>query len=134
MNQYSPGALTLADGSDRPYYRQIIDQVRELVLTGVWVPGLELPSVRALARDLGVSVITVQRAYQELEREGFLTTRPGRPSLVAEVPRERLDPGCARELDLLLRQVVCHAGQLGLSRSEVIRRLRAAFTTEVRSA
>jgi GntR family transcriptional regulator len=130
MNQHTSGSLVLAAGSDRPYYRQIMDQMRQLILTGHWPPGREVPSVRRLAVRLGVSVITVQRAYHELAGEGFLVTRPGRPSQVASVLPQAANPAREHELTLLLRQVACHAGQLGLGRGEVIRRLRAVFAAE----
>ena len=76
--------LVLSRASDRPAYRQIIDQIKQRVSSGDWGPGLELPSIRGLATELRVSVITVRRAYLELEREGVVRTEQGRGSFVAE--------------------------------------------------
>ena len=70
--------------SDRPAYRQIIDQIKRRVSSGDWGPGFELPSIRGLATELRVSVITVRRAYLELEREGVVRAEQGRGSFVAE--------------------------------------------------
>lgn len=65
-------------------YLQIMEQIRHRVALGDWQPGQEIPSIRALAVDLKVSVITIKRAYLELEREGVIVTRQGRGSFVAD--------------------------------------------------
>jgi DNA-binding transcriptional regulator YhcF (GntR family) len=65
-------------------YAQIVEQIRHRVAVGDWVPGQEIPSIRALAIDLRVSVITVKRAYLELEHAGVIVTRQGRGTFVAE--------------------------------------------------
>jgi GntR family transcriptional regulator len=76
--------LVLSQTSDRPMYLQIVDQVKQHVATGDWIPGQEIPSIRGLAADLRVSVITVKRAYFELEREGIIVTNQGRGSVIAD--------------------------------------------------
>lgn len=76
--------LILSRASDRPAYRQIIDQIKRRVSSGEWRPDDELPSIRSLATELRVSVITVRRAYLELEREGVVRTEQGRGSFVAD--------------------------------------------------
>ncbi len=73
----------LARRSDRPAYQQIIDQVKQRIASGDWEPGRELPSIRGLAAELSVSVITVRRAYLELEREGIIDTQQGLGSFVS---------------------------------------------------
>ncbi|NJR72051.1 MAG: GntR family transcriptional regulator [Gammaproteobacteria bacterium] len=65
-------------------YTQIMDQITTKVMAGDWRPGQALPSIRELASDSGVSVITVKRAYLELERAGVIVTRQGKGSFVAE--------------------------------------------------
>ena len=67
-------------------YLQIIEQVRHKVAIGDWPAGAEIPSIRQLAAELSVSVITVKRAYQELEQEGVILTQPGRGSIVSHNP------------------------------------------------
>ncbi len=71
-------------------YLQIIEQIRHKVAVGDWPAGAEIASIRQLAADLSVSVITVKRAYQELEQEGVILTQPGRGSIVAHNPRPSL--------------------------------------------
>jgi GntR family transcriptional regulator len=76
--------LTISHADRRPMYLQIMEQIRHRVAIGDWKPGHELPSIRALAVATQVSVITVKRAYLELERGGVIVTRQGKGSFVAE--------------------------------------------------
>ena len=69
----------------RPMYLQIMEQIQARIAAGDWPAGKELPSIRALAAALSVSVITIKRAYLDLENEGVIVTRHGKGSFVAEV-------------------------------------------------
>ena len=84
--------LIIRNAGDVPIYEQITRQIKALILQGELKEGDALPSMRLLARDLRISVITTKRAYEELERDGFITTVPGKGCFVA--PQ---DPGLARE-------------------------------------
>ena len=84
--------LSISQTDARPMYLQILEQIRERIAAGDWPPGRELPSIRGLAAEVRVSVITVKRAYLELESEGVIVTRQGKGSFVADVD------GLAREL------------------------------------
>lgn len=75
--------LTISQADGRPMYLQIMEQIRRRIALGDWQPGQELPSIRGLAVAIRVSVITVKRAYLELEREGVIVTRQGKGSFVA---------------------------------------------------
>jgi len=121
MNMHS--MLTLSQTSGKPMYLQIIDQVRHKVAIGDWPPGTEMPSIRQLAADLSISVITVKRAYQDLEQEGVILTQPGRGSFVAEAP---LAPVAQWETELqqTLVQAVQIGQRLGLGKDALIDRLR----------
>ena len=77
-------SLTISQADARPMYLQIMEQIRHRVAVGDWLPGHEIPSIRALAVDIKVSVITVKRAYLELEHQGVIVTRQGRGTFVAE--------------------------------------------------
>ena len=77
-------SLFISQADTRPMYLQIVEQIRQRVAAGDWPPGTELPSIRTLAADLRVSVITVKRAYLDLETEGVIVTRHGRGSCVAD--------------------------------------------------
>ena len=107
----------------RPMYLQILEQIRARVAAGDWPPGKELPSIRALAAALNVSVITIKRAYLDLENEGVIVTRHGKGSFVAEVN------GLAGEikeaqLDEHLEQAAQIGRELGLGAEELAERLR----------
>ena len=75
--------IFLSNSSDKPLYEQITTQIKGQIMDGTLTPGQALPSMRALARDLRLSVITVQRAYEDLTRDGFLETIPGKGSFVS---------------------------------------------------
>jgi GntR family transcriptional regulator len=121
--------LFLSANDPRPMYQQIVDQITAHVLVGDWPPGFEMPSIRELAASSGVSVITVKRAYEELERAGLIHTRHGKGSVVseqAEPARRALDDG----LDAQLKQASQQAARLGLSRDVVHSRLDQALDGE----
>lgn len=102
-----------------PMYRQIVDQITAKVMAGDWIPGTALPSIRELAAANGVSVITVKRAYLELEHAGVIVTRPGKGSVVAESTdptRARLHAELLRQIDALLSA----AERLGCSEQELL--------------
>lgn len=124
--------ISQADG--RPMYLQIMEQVRRRIAAGDWPPGHELPSIRQLAADLGISVITIKRSYLELEREGVIVTRHGKGSFVAERPG--IGPELpAGELDRHLDEAVRLGALLGLDARALQDRLREAarrFTREDR--
>ena len=109
----------------RPMYLQIMEQIRARIAAGDWPPGKELPSIRALAAGLNVSVITIKRAYLDLETEGVIVTRHGKGSFVADVN------GLAGELKEEhlaghLEQAAEIGRLLGLTEDELAARLRRA--------
>ncbi|HEV7767511.1 MAG TPA: GntR family transcriptional regulator [Thermoanaerobaculia bacterium] len=106
-------------------YLQIMEQIRRRIAVGDWAPGNEIPSIRQLAVVLRVSVITVKRAYLELEREGVIVTQHGKGSTVAETPdlRPRLYDD---ELAMHVGEVVRLGTLLGLAPEELGKRVREA--------
>ena len=82
--------IILSNSSDKPIYEQIASQVKAQILSGALAAGAKLPSIRALASDLGVSVITTKRAYADLEQLGFIYTVQGKGCFVAEGNQELL--------------------------------------------
>jgi len=117
--------INISQTDARPMYLQILEQIRARVAAGDWPPGKELPSIRALAAALNVSVITIKRAYLDLESEGVIVTRHGKGSFVADVN------GLAGELteaklDEHLNEAAALGRQLGLSEEELAARLRRA--------
>lgn len=124
--------ITLSHGDPRPLYLQVIEQIQRRVAVGDLPPATELPSIRQLAADLGVSVITIKRAYLELERAGTITTRPGKGSVVSDAPGLRTEIQ-ERELQERLRQAAELGSLLGISKTELQRRLADACERVQRS-
>jgi GntR family transcriptional regulator len=123
MDMHSDLVISRSDG--RPMYLQIMEQIKQKVAVGDWPRGEEIPSIRQLAMDLRVSVITVKRAYLELEREGVIETQHGKGSRVAADPT--LSPRLwDEELAQVLDQAVRLGALLGLAPEELVLRLRAA--------
>jgi GntR family transcriptional regulator len=121
--------LSISHADPRPMYLQIMEQIRHRIAVGDWPPGQELPSIRALAVSTRVSVITVKRAYLELELDGVIVTRQGKGSFVAE----NADLGMSlrqQELDNHLAAAAGVARQIGLSNKELEARLREAIKKE----
>ncbi len=116
-------SLYISQTDARPMYLQIMEQIRQRIALGDWPPGQELPSIRTLAVDLRVSVITVKRAYEELGAEGVIVTRHGRGSFVAERPALTSDLQEQR-LDEHLLEAARLARVMGLSDDELATRLR----------
>lgn len=110
-------------------YLQIMEQVKHRVASGDWVPGQEIPSIRSLAVATRVSVITIKRAYLELEREGIIVTRQGRGTFVAD--NVDLSQNLQlQELDQRLQSAVRLARQLAVTEPELERRWQQAKLTE----
>ena len=120
-DKHSPFVISQAD--PRPLYQQVKDQLRHRVAIGVLKPGDEIPSIRQLAADIRVSVITIKRAYLELEMEGVIQTRQGRGSFVSD-NAQLGDTMKEQELEGHLRSAVQTALLMNLSEDELIERLR----------
>jgi GntR family transcriptional regulator len=119
------GAFAISQSDKRPMYFQIMDQIKQRIALRDWAEGQPIPSIRQLAADLQVSVITVKRAYLELEREGVIVTHQGKGSRVASTPglAARLRE---QELREHLEQATRIALQLGIEPRQLEERLREA--------
>ncbi|HZJ57659.1 MAG TPA: GntR family transcriptional regulator [Clostridia bacterium] len=119
--------IIILNSSDEPIYRQIVRQLEEMILKGRLVAGDALPSIRGLARELHISVITTKRAYEELEREGFIETVPGKGSFVAAQNRELLRE---KRLDIVEERLIgaiLAAKSLDISQDELINLLHQLY-------
>lgn len=116
--------LTLNYRDSRPIYGQIKDGLRRMIVTGVLEPGEKLPSVRSMAVDLAINPNTIQRAYAELEAEGFIYSVPGKGSFAAHgadaARQQAADPARQAKLIRRLRELVAELRYLGLSDQEII--------------
>lgn len=115
--------LTVSHHNPEPLYDQITSQIRRKIIAGELQPGDSLPSIRQLAGELTISVITTKRAYQELEREGLIVTRLGLGTFVARVNIDQLQAAKRRLIEAQLARVIHEARNLALTDDD----LRLAF-------
>lgn len=106
----------------RPIYEQVVDKFQKLILTGALEPNTKMPSVRSLAVELSINPNTIQRAYAELEREGFIYTVKGRGNFVAY--DEGLLSYRKKEIYERLDELIREAGEIGINRSELAEYLK----------
>ena len=129
MNKHSDFVISATDG--RPMYLQIMEQIRHKVALGDWAPGDPVPSIRQLASTLCISVITIKRAYLELEREGIIVTQQGRGSCVSARPNVRAGLW-EKQMQQHLEQAVQLGRLLGYSGDDMATRVRAAMRHHAR--
>ena len=113
--------------SATPLYEQIVQQIQRQILSGTLPQGELLPGVRTLAADLSVSIITTRRAYEELERDGYIKTLPGRGSIVSIENREHLLELHRQEMRGGLERAVSAAKAAGVSREEIIEQISRLY-------
>ena len=114
--------LFLSQTDSRPMYLQIMAQIKQKVMVGDWQAGFHLPSIREMASSIGVSVITVKRAYLELEREKVIYTQQGKGSFNAETD-EMLSELKFEALDSKLQEAIEAGQQIGLTPEDIKERL-----------
>ena len=111
--------LYIDNRSGAPIYDQIYSQIKDAILSGQVTEGEALPSIRALAKDLRISVITTKRAYDELESEGFIYTLPGKGCFVAERSTELLREENLRKIESHMQEIRRLAAACGLTEDEL---------------
>lgn len=111
--------IIISNSSGKPIYEQISDQIKEQIMAGTLSVGDALPSMRLLARELRISVITTKRAYEDLERDGFLENVPGKGCYVAPQNWELLREAQLRRVEEKLSQAVDEARKGALSLEEL---------------
>lgn len=102
-----------------PIYEQIMDQIKAAVISGELTEGTMLPSVRVLSKELKISALTVKKAYDNLEQEGFTVTVHGKGSFVAAANEERIKEEWQKEVEQDLEQAVAKGRKCGLSDTEL---------------
>lgn len=119
--------IIISNSSDKPIYEQISSQIKNKIMNGTLETGEMLPSMRALARDLHISVITVQRAYEDLTRDGFIETVSGKGSFVASQNKEFIQEEQLRKAEELLQQVVDIGRSHGISYEQMANILKVLY-------
>ena len=122
--------LIIRNTTNQPIYDQIYSQIKAQIIAGKLSPGEALPSIRALAKDLRISVITTKRAYDELEADGFLFTVAGKGCFVAEKNLDLIREQKLKELEDHLDAAVELAAQCGVSSAQLQEMLRILLREE----
>lgn len=111
--------IIISNSSDRPIYEQITAQIKMLIMNGQLKEGDPLPSMRTLAKELRISVITTKRAYEDLERDGFITTVVGKGSFVREADTRLVREEKLKQIEALLSEAISLAQQSAITRTEL---------------
>lgn len=122
--------IIIRNTANQPIYEQITSQLKAQIIAGTLSPGEALPSIRALAKDLKISVITTKRAYDELESEGFLYTVAGKGCFVAEKNLDLIREQQLKELENHLTAAAGLAKSCGVTVEELIEMLRVLLEEE----
>ena len=117
--------IRISNADARPIYEQLRQQIRRAILNGELREGEALPSIRALAKDLRISVITTKRAYDELERDGYIHTVAGKGCYVAPLDSARMREECLLRIEEQMQKVLELAHSCGISADELAEMLRA---------
>lgn len=110
-----------------PLYEQIINQIKASILKGEIQQGALLPSIRMMAKELKVSIITVKRAYEDLEREGFVETTPGKGTYVSLANKERLKEMQMSQLEEKIEAIVIAAKSMDMTLQELQERVSIIY-------
>ena len=119
--------IIISNSSSIALYEQIENQIKTQILNGSLKAGDPLPSIRNLAKELKVSIITSKRAYEELEKEGFIQTVVGKGTFVSGANSERLKEAAISEMENKLEEIIISAKALGLSLDECIEIFKSIF-------
>lgn len=122
--------IIISNSGDQPIYEQITNQIKDKIMRGELKGGDALPSMRTLAKDLHISVITTKRAYEELERSGFIHTVVGRGSFVADANMEVMKEEQYRKVETILTEGVRLAKQSGITCDELEDIVRMVYEEE----
>ena len=122
--------IIISNSGEVPIYEQIVRQIKAHILSGELKQGELLPSMRLLARELRISVITTKRAYEELEHDGFIVTVPGKGCFVAPRNLELMREDALRRTEQILGQALTAARQAGISLEELIQMLTILYVED----
>jgi GntR family transcriptional regulator len=122
--------INISSTGTTPIYEQIVSQIKTAILRGELKEGEMLPSMRTLAAELRISVITTKRAYEELERDGLTVSQPGKGSFVAAGNVDLLREARLRQVEENLTRVVLHAKESGVTLDEFTHITRMLYEEE----
>lgn len=116
--------IIISNASDKPIYDQIYTEIKKAILSGELSEGDALPSIRSLAKDLRISVITTKRAYDELEQGGFINTVAAKGCYVAPLDKRLLREQHLQEIEACIKKIIFLSEPLGITEEEIIETYR----------
>lgn len=116
--------IVLSNSSELPIYEQIKEQIKEQILSGTLAENDMLPSLRQLAKDLKISVLTTTRAYNELEAEGFITSRQGKGFFVMSRSSNLLREQLIKEVEMNLNKAIVSAKRASMTGDDLVKLLK----------
>ena len=122
--------IVISSNTSKPIYEQITSQIKALIMSGELQTGDPIPSMRAMAKSLHVSVITVQKAYEDLQRDGFIETTVGRGSFVSARNRDFIQEEQQRKVESHLQEAAEIGRTSGISLDKLIELLTLFYTEE----
>ena len=119
--------IIITNSSDKPIYEQIEDQIKAQIMSGILKEGDALPSMRLLAKELRISIITTKRAYEDLERDGYIESYTGKGSFVKGVNREMVKESVMFEIETLMEEMLDKAKIAKVSFDELVERMKLFY-------
>ena len=122
--------IIISNSISKPIYEQITSQIKQMIMTGELKSGESIPSMRSLAKSLHISVITVQKAYEDLQKDGFIETTVGKGSFVRADNKEYIQEEKQREIESFLQKAIELSKENGISLSKLIELLNIFYEEE----
>lgn len=122
--------IIISNSSDKPIYQQIVDNIKEAILNGDLIGGEALPSIRTLAKDLKISNITTKRAYEELEKDGFIEAIATKGYFVKNKSEDFKKEEILKKVETALNETIKIANTYGITKEEVLNMLNILYEEE----
>jgi len=116
--------IVISPQNPEPMYKQVTDQIKDAIASGTLKPETKLPSIREMAKDLKISMITIKRAYTDLENEGYILTRSGLGSYVADINKDKLREEKLAEIRFEIKKILNAASRYDISADDILTALR----------
>ena len=116
--------IVISQSNPDPMHKQVTDQVKDAIARGTLKAGEKIPSIREISKELSISPITIKRSYRDLEQEGYIVTRAGLGSFVADVDFSRLRSEKVDEISGELGRILKMAGAYGITAAELVKILK----------
>ncbi|NLN04021.1 MAG: GntR family transcriptional regulator [Clostridiaceae bacterium] len=122
--------ISISNTSEMPIYEQIYNQIKAQIMQGILLEGEALPSIRSLAKDLRISVITTKRAYDELEKDGFIYTVLGKGCFVSKRNMDLIREAHLKEIEEYMKKIIELGSVIDLSQEEIIEMFNIMYEVE----